>query len=221
MDEITGSEMNLILLASVAIRLAALGWSLVLMRRLADWRIGLFSAMFGLMALRQSLTLINRPIDDFLLFAGDLNEIPGLIVSVLAFFALIFVGRMVGEKTANSHDREPSKRAIGMAGQAGTKLSRSLDSLGPRVFGPPAVALALGISLSLVSFEFVQDWELARADSSFEREAIHHKTLIEQTIADTLEGIRTVGALQHVLPNMGREQFSRFNAIEMTDRPSI
>ncbi len=213
--------MSWILISSIAIRLAALAWSLVLMRRLGDWRIGLFSAMFGLMALRQSFTLMNRPIDVSQALTWNLNEIPGLIVSILAFLALIFVGRMIGEMRASSHDRESSKPATGMEVQAGTMPSLSLASLGPRMFGPPAVALVLGLGLSWVAFEFVKDWELARADRGFERETINHMTLIERAISDALEAIQSVEALAHVWPDLNREQFRRFNVSEMTDRPGI
>jgi signal transduction histidine kinase len=49
--------MSLILLVSTGIRLAALGWSLVLLRRVQDWRMGCFTVMLALMVLRQALTL--------------------------------------------------------------------------------------------------------------------------------------------------------------------
>ena len=46
-----------IFVASIAIRLAAMAWSLVLLRQARDWRMGFLTGMLGLMALRQALTL--------------------------------------------------------------------------------------------------------------------------------------------------------------------
>ena len=50
---------------SILIRLVALAWSLVLMRRLRDWRLAFLTVMPALMALRQTLTLkMSREVVD-------------------------------------------------------------------------------------------------------------------------------------------------------------
>ncbi len=53
--------MSLTVASSIAIRLAALGWSALLLVRLRDWRIGFLTGMIFLMALRQTLTLLKTP----------------------------------------------------------------------------------------------------------------------------------------------------------------
>ena len=55
--------MSAILVVSIGIRMAAFILSLLLLRRLKDWRIGFLSGMILLMALRQILTLAKKPID--------------------------------------------------------------------------------------------------------------------------------------------------------------
>ncbi len=97
--------MSLILIVSVAIRVAALSWSLVLLKRLGDWRIAFFSAMIALMALRQTLTLLDAPEPWPIAVTANLDELPGLAVSVLVFLALVFLGRMI-------HEREQTAREL-------------------------------------------------------------------------------------------------------------
>lgn len=70
--------MSVILLSSIIIRIAAVLFSLEAMRRLKDWRIGLLALMAGLMALRQTLTLLSRPVEFSLELPNNYNELPGL-----------------------------------------------------------------------------------------------------------------------------------------------
>lgn len=91
--------MDLISLASILIRLFAMGWSVVLLRRLRDWRIATFTLMFGLMVTRQALTIAGKDYDCFFCFTLDhLSELPGLVGSVLAFLVVIAVGRLILEQ---------------------------------------------------------------------------------------------------------------------------
>ena len=82
---------ELVLVASVLIRLGALGYSLRLSYRIRDARMLFLSAMLALMALRQTLTLLGRG-------AVDASaELPGLVVSGLALTAVFLLGRMLQE----------------------------------------------------------------------------------------------------------------------------
>lgn len=90
--------MSVILAISISIRLVALVWSLVLWRRVRDWRMGFLSFMLGLMALRQILTWlgISSPWESWGL--RPVTEIPGLAVSILACLAVVFLHRMLTER---------------------------------------------------------------------------------------------------------------------------
>ena len=90
--------MNATLIVSIVIRLAALVWSLVLLRRTRDWRIALFAGMIALMALRQILSLYGTLSTASLSLAAPWDEVPALAVSVLALLALVFFGRMILER---------------------------------------------------------------------------------------------------------------------------
>ncbi|RMG52617.1 MAG: PAS domain S-box protein [Acidobacteria bacterium] len=89
---------SVILVISISIRLVALVWSLVLWRRVRDWRMGFLSFMLGLMALRQILTWwgMSSPWESWRL--RPVTEIPGLAVSILACLAVVFLHRMLTER---------------------------------------------------------------------------------------------------------------------------
>ncbi len=86
--------MNAILLISIGIRLVALFWSLLIWRRLKDWRLAFFSLMLLLMAIRQMLTLRNKIDDSFVFYFIGGDEVPGLMVSILALLAVVFLERI-------------------------------------------------------------------------------------------------------------------------------
>ena len=108
--------MSFIILSSVALRLLALGWALVLLARLRDWRMAFLAAMLALMALRQTLTGLQGFDRELLVFTAQLEELPGLIVSVLAFLAVFYVGRLVeeqqGEKAALRRSRDDLREVL-------------------------------------------------------------------------------------------------------------
>jgi len=77
--------LSLILILTIMIRLIAVGWSIVLLRQIRDWRMGFLTIMLGLMALRPMLTLWESHKSWDLLITGNLTEFLGLIVSIMAF----------------------------------------------------------------------------------------------------------------------------------------
>jgi len=87
--------MSLVLITSIMIRLAATGWSIILLRRLKDWRVGFLTVMLGLMALRQIFTLLAGKELWIISVTGYTTELPGLAVSVMAFLAVFFLERMI------------------------------------------------------------------------------------------------------------------------------
>ena len=98
--------MSLILLVSILIRIAALVCSVVLWRRVVDWRMGFFTVMLFLMASRQTLTLIKTAESWTVGFVGQKAELPGLVVSVMALLAVLFLERILSDKKRAGIERE-------------------------------------------------------------------------------------------------------------------
>lgn len=80
---------------SIAIRLLAVMWSVFLLRRIKDWRIGFLTIMFLLMAIRQSLTLWRAPASSLTDFTLASSELPGLIVSIMAFLSIFSLEKIL------------------------------------------------------------------------------------------------------------------------------
>ena len=87
--------MSLILLVSIIIRLGAMGWSIVLLRQLHDWRMGFLTVMLALMAMRQSLTLLGGRESWAISLTDQASELPGLAVSLMALLAIFFLERII------------------------------------------------------------------------------------------------------------------------------
>ena len=83
------------------IRLIALSWAIHLYRQVRDWRFGFLGAMIALMALRQGLTLSKKGFS-WPFQIVNFDEIPGLIVSVLALLSVIFLGKMIQDERLKS-----------------------------------------------------------------------------------------------------------------------
>ncbi len=96
--------MSLILFVSILIRLVAMGWSIVLWRQIKDWRMGFLTTMLGLMALRQVLTFWHTRESWFLSITWQETEFPGLIVSIMAFFAIFFLKQILTENKQTKED---------------------------------------------------------------------------------------------------------------------
>ncbi len=90
--------MSIVLLLSIAIRLIGLGWSLWLIARLRDWRLGFLSVLYALMALRQALTLSIVWETGTPLGYGSLIELPGLLVSLLMLGVLFGLERFITDQ---------------------------------------------------------------------------------------------------------------------------
>lgn len=112
--------MSLVLVISIAIRLAALGWTLWLLRRIRDWRIGFMAVIIALMTLRQSLTLSAG-------VESESTELPGLAVSVMILVAVVFLGRLLTEHQRveeNLQESEGRFRILAEAAPIGIFLTK-------------------------------------------------------------------------------------------------
>ena len=91
--------MSAILSLSIAIHLVATGWSIVLLRRMRDWRMGFLTAMLGLMALRQTMTLLTEMESRAISIGSHTIELAGLVVSIMALLAVFCLERVITERT--------------------------------------------------------------------------------------------------------------------------
>jgi PAS domain S-box-containing protein len=142
--------MSLIIILSITIRLAAMGWSIVLLRRMRDWRMGFLTAMLGLMALRQTLTLLMTRESWSISFTAQATEMPGLVVSILAFAAVIFLERIIMEEEKVKKEMRESEERSRLLLDSTAEGIYGLDLQGNCTFCNPAC-------LRLLGYEDVED----------------------------------------------------------------
>ncbi len=87
--------MSAILLLSISIRMLATAWSILLVRRTRDFRMSFLTLMLCLMTLRQLLTLWMEFDSLTVVVAKDFIELPGLLVSIMAFLAVFGVRNFI------------------------------------------------------------------------------------------------------------------------------
>ena len=105
--------MSLVLALSIAIHLAALVAALLFWLRLRDRWFVFLGATVALMALRQILTVAaqDQPVTWTGFATGNLEELPGLAVSLMVFAAVVFLRRLVIERRdADASLREGEQR---------------------------------------------------------------------------------------------------------------
>ena len=90
--------MSLILIVSILFLLIAFGWSIVLLVKVRDWRMGFIAIMLALMAMRQILTLWVNYETWNILIVGQLTELFGLVVSIMALLTIFFLKRILIER---------------------------------------------------------------------------------------------------------------------------
>jgi putative nucleotidyltransferase with HDIG domain/PAS domain S-box-containing protein len=123
---------QVVLLASIVIRLIAFGWSVALARRFRDWRLVLLSAVLGLMVVRHTL---NSPWvrAEWSGLAGAASWLPAILVSIGLLVAVILIGRMIDDYRA----------ALERASASATALSENQTRLQFVVDQAPLVLWAL------------------------------------------------------------------------------
>lgn len=82
---------ELIILSSIGLRIAGLGYSLWLLYRVEDVRFGFLTLMLGLMASRQIMT--------YQAGTSGFDEVPGLVVSVLAVLTVYYLAQYTEQET--------------------------------------------------------------------------------------------------------------------------
>jgi len=102
---------QIVLLASIAVQLAAFGWSAALVRRFRDWRLVLLSAVLGLTVIRHILAHRTIPGEWEDLTAG-VTELSELLVGVGMLIAVILIGRMIDDYRSALETASASAKAL-------------------------------------------------------------------------------------------------------------
>ncbi len=144
--------MTLIFAFSLALRVAALVCSLVLLRRQKHWALAILAATLALMSLRLGLTWVAREQANGRLGSipraivmGD--EIPGLVVGACMLVSVVSIGRLLDEK----------RRLVRRLEEEGSRQQLLLRELNHRVRNNLASILTL-IDLSAESRSSVGDF---------------------------------------------------------------
>ena len=104
--------MSLILLVSIAIRIAAFVWSIVILHRTKDRIVGSIAFMLGLMTLRQVLTLLVERKSWVVSITTHMTEIPGLIVSIITLIIIIFINHIITERRRTDEELKEKEQMI-------------------------------------------------------------------------------------------------------------
>ncbi|WP_225336612.1 bacterio-opsin activator domain-containing protein [Halomicrobium urmianum] len=147
--------MNGVLVASVLLRLAGVGYSLVLLARSSDRRFGFLTVMLSLMATRQLLSARSS--------TTPVEELPGLAVSVLALLTVYYLSSYVVEERRVTERLQGFRKAIEHAGHA----IFVTDADGTIEYANPAVESVVGYGPEEVVGENPRLWQSGEHDEDF------------------------------------------------------
>ena len=169
--------MNLVILASIVLRVLGVGYSLVLLYRSNDRRFGFLTVMLSLMATRQILSAQGS--------TDPIEELPGLVVSILAVLTVYYLSSYVVEEQRITERLRGFQKAIEHAGHA----IFLTDTEGTIEYANPAVVDVTGHDPDEVVGEnprlwksgehnedfYVEMWETISAGSIWEGEIINRR----------------------------------------------
>ena len=123
--------MALIMIISIILQILAFLLAVSFQIRLRDWRMTFLAITLALMAARQAISLAK--LEPPLTFdgTGGAAEIPGLAVSVLALLAVIFLGRMLRERTRLGDEHS---KALDDLERSESKFWQLIDQAGDAIF---------------------------------------------------------------------------------------
>ena len=96
--------MTPLMIASLLVMLAAVSWSVRLVLRTSDWRLRILTAMLGLVALGQALSIVVRAESLAVQLAIRLAELPQLGLSVMALLAMALLDQVVARHRRAERD---------------------------------------------------------------------------------------------------------------------
>ncbi|MFC7044676.1 bacterio-opsin activator domain-containing protein [Halobacteriaceae archaeon GCM10025711] len=156
---------ELIILASIGLRLVGVAYSVVLLYRVRDLRFGFLTVMLSLMALRQILTVQVA--------TAGLEELPGLVVSVFAVLTVYYLSQYVQQEVevksaiqAKNDQLRGFRKAIEHAGHAILITERD----GTITYANPAVEDVTGYAEEEVLGRNPRLWKSGEHDDAFYEE---------------------------------------------------
>ena len=154
--------MNWIIASSIVLRLLGVGYSVLLLARTRDRRFGFLTLLLSFMTLRQLLTVQTE--------TTGIEELPGLVVSVLTLLTVYYLSEYVDEEAAikaqlqSANDRLRSfRKAIEHAGHA----IFLTDPDGTIEYANPAVETVTGYDPDEVVGENPRLWQSGKHDEAF------------------------------------------------------
>jgi len=146
---------NVVILVSIVLRVAGVGYSLVLLSRSGDRRFGFLTVMLSLMATRQILSARHT--------TSPIEELPGLAVSVLALLTVYYLSSYVVEEKRLTDRLRGFRKAIEHAGHA----ILLTDTDGTIEYANPAVESVVGHDPDAVVGENPRLWKSGEHDEDF------------------------------------------------------
>ncbi len=210
---------SLIILTSIALRVIGLGYSIYLLYRVNDSRFGFLTLMLGLMATRQILS--------YQAGSPGIDELPGLVVSVLAVLTVYYLAAYVEQETTvketirSTNDRlRTFEKAIEHAGHA----IFITDPDGTITYANRAVESVTGYSRGEVIGRDPAMWKSGYHDDAFYQtmwETIENGSIWEGQIVNERKSGEQVWVDMTIAPIVGEEgTVEKYVAvdIDITDR---
>ncbi len=104
--------MSFILLASITICLFATGGALFLLWRLGNWRLAFLAAMTALVGTEQAIRLFEGPLAWPISFPGPMQDLPGLLVSLMVWMAIFFLERMIRQRERAEEELKKAQTSL-------------------------------------------------------------------------------------------------------------
>lgn len=101
--------MSFVPLLALAFISVALCWALLVLRRTRDWRVGFFVVMLALLAVHETLEFLGSRSRPPPMRPTLFTETMGLLVSVMALLAVVFLDRLLAEDARVRRDLEASR----------------------------------------------------------------------------------------------------------------
>lgn len=158
--------MSLLLFVSVLLRLVGVGYSVVLLYRSRDRRFGFLTVMLVLMASRQIWTAQT-------VGGAGIEELPGLVVSVLALLTVYYLSQYVEEENRITAELEATNDKLRSFRKAVEHAGHAIfltDPDGRIEYANPATEVVTGFAPGEVVGETPSLWKSGKHDESFYRD---------------------------------------------------
>ena len=155
--------MNGVILFSIVLRFVGVAYSLVLLRRSGDRRFGFLTVLLTFMTARQLLTVASTT-------TTGLEEVPGLVVSGLAFLTIHYLDRYVDEERRIRQELQSTndelctfKKAVEHAGHA----IFFTDPDGTITYANPSIESVTGYSPAEIVGENPRLWKSGEHETAY------------------------------------------------------